>query len=300
MSILSLFLVLMSSCSTMSLGNNDKETDQDKGEAEQEPVSTSEYDVYLIIGQSNAAGRGELISGDELPIEGVKMIWSLPYGSCRAVDACQPLNRYSTVRKAEKNQKFNFGGPFAAKIYRQTGKKVLLIVNARASSSLDNWLPSSPQLTFSQETGDDQSKWGQPVPQLYGEAVRIVKQVLSQKDIKGELKAVLWHQGCSDSSEAKSQQYCTRLKTVVDGLRSEFNDPNLPFVVGQLLPEYKNAQYFNTEIAKIGEVIENAYCVSSEGCTSVGDATHFNRNSLIVLGERYADVILDVVYGSLK
>ena len=67
-------------------------------------------------------------------------------------------------------------------------------------------------------------------------------------------------------------------------------------MAGQLCPEFKNAPYFNPEIMKIGDVIDNAYCASSEGLSSVGDGTHFNRASLITFGERYADIILKVVY----
>ena len=250
-----------------------------------------EYDIYLLIGQSNAAGRGIMEPGDE------KLIWSIPYGPCVVQDACQPLNLNSTVRKAKAMQKFNLAGPFAAKLYKETGRQILLIVNARGETSLGNWLPTAGQLSYAEKTGDDQSKWGNPIPQLYGEAVRITKQVLAQEDIKGELKGVLWHQGCGNSNATESPLYCSRVKAVVDGLRKEFNNPDLPFVAGQLCPEFKNAPYFNPEIMKIGDVIDNAYCASSEGLSSVGDGTHFNRASLITFGERYADIILKHVYG---
>lgn len=265
-------------------------------EGVQEPSSV-EYDIFLVIGQSNAAGRGIMLEEDSKPIEGVKIVCSQADGSVGLVDACQPLNQHSTVRKGIKMQKFNFAGPFAARIHKKTGRPVLLIVNARGGTSLYSWLPSASQLTYSREYGDEKSRWGQQIPQLYGDAVRIVRQVLEQEDIKGELKAVLWHQGCGNSNAAESSKYCSNLKQVVDGLRKEFDKPELPFVAGQLLPEYKNAQYFNPEIVKIGEVIENAYCVTSEDCVSVGDGTHFDRTSLIMMGERYADIILEVVYG---
>ena len=270
-------------------------SEQTPGENESEAESP-EYDIYLLIGQSNAAGRGIMQAGDDEPIEGVKMIMSIPYGPCVVQDACQPLNLNSTVRKGRAMQKFNFAGPFAAKLHRETGRPILLIVNARGETSLGNWLPTAGQLSYAQKTGDDESKWGTSIPQLYGEAVRITKQVLAQEDIKGELKGVLWHQGCGNSNATESPLYCSRVKAVVDGLRKEFDNPDLPFVAGQLCPEFKNAPFFNPEIMKIGDVIDNAYCASSEGLSSVGDGTHFNRASLITFGERYADIILEVVY----
>ena len=41
--------------------------------------------------------------------------------------------------------------------------------------------------------------------------------------------------------------------TQVVGMRTDLNAPHVPFVAGQLPPEFKNAQYFNPEIVKIGE-----------------------------------------------
>lgn len=296
--ILSTILIAVSACSKSSLGGGSLNSEGDSSNGDsgvtEEPVE--EYDIYLLIGQSNAAGRGIMLPGDEQPIEGVKIVRSIPYGPCMVMDACQPLNLYSTVRKGSAMQKFNLAGPFAAKLHQETGRPILLIVNARGETSLGNWLPTAGQLTYAEKTGDDQSKWGTAIPQLYGEAVRIVKQVLSQDDIKGQLKGVIWHQGCGNSNATESPLYCSRLKPLVDGLRKEFNLPNLPFVAGQLVPEFKNAQYFNPEIIKIEDVIDNAYCATSEGCVSVGDGTHFDRNSLIKMGERYADIILEVVY----
>lgn len=287
---ISTLLIVISACSGSLVGGGSSNDDVNTG--------SGEYDIYLLIGQSNAAGRGIIQDGDENPIEGVKLIRSIPYGGpCVVEDACQPMNIWSTVRKGKAMQKFNLAGPFAAKLHKETGRPILMIVNARGETSLGNWMPDAPRLSYAQKTGDDESKWGDPIPQLYGEAVRITKQVLAQEDIKGELKGVLWHQGCGNSNETESPLYCGRLKKVVDALREEFDDPDLPFVAGQLCPEFKNAQYFNPEIVKIGQVIPGAYCATSEDCVSVGDGTHFDRASLIKMGERYADIILEVVYG---
>lgn len=295
-------LVVLSACSNIPVGGGsvNSDNDADSGVSGTPSIGDSsvdvEYDIYLLIGQSNAAGRGVMQPGDEAPIEGVKMVRSIPYGPCVVVDACQPMNWWSTVRKGQKMQKFNLAGPFAAKLHRETGRPILMIVNARGETSLGNWLPTAGQISYAEKTGDDESKWGSAIPQLYGEAVRIVKQVLEQEDIKGELKGVLWHQGCGNSNQTESPLYCSRVKAVVDALRRDLNIPDLPFVAGQLCPEFKNAPYFNPEIMKIGQVIDNAYCASSEGLSSIGDGTHFNRESLITFGERYADIILEVVY----
>ena len=57
-----------------------------------------EYDVYLLIGQSNMAGRGTLLPTDTLqPLEGV---WLLN-AEGQPEPAVAPLNKYSTIRKQQ-------------------------------------------------------------------------------------------------------------------------------------------------------------------------------------------------------
>lgn len=249
------------------------------------------YDIYLLIGQSNAAGRGYLLEEDKTRnLQGV-MQWN-PFTES-IVNAVQPLNRLSTVRKNVNTQRFNLAGPFAEKIYKETGRKVLLVVNARGETLISAWMKEGDggKITTYDAERDDADKVGQSV-WLNDEAVRVTKQAMKY----GTLKGILWHQGCGNSSEGNSKTYLSALKKVVTGLRTDLNAPNVPFVAGQLAPEFKNAQYFNPEILKIGDVIDNAYCATSEDCLTI-DQTHFDRNSLIKMGERYADIILKQVYG---
>lgn len=264
----------------------DKEGDKNQGTEIPE-----EFDVYLLIGQSNAAGRGELTEEDtEQPIEGV-WLWNTQENVPEP--ALQPLNIWSTIRKGVKMQKYNLAGPFAAKVHKETGRPVLLVVNARGATMLGSWLKTSPQNTYSEKEGDDKYLWGKLIPQYYAEAVRLTKLAMEH----GTLKGILWHQGCGNSSESNSATYLKALNGMVTSLRNDLGCPDVPFVAGQLLPEFKNAQYFNPMILTIGESIDNAFCATSEDCVSIGDGTHFNRESLIMLGERYADIILKEVYG---
>ena len=255
------------------------------------PGEDEGYDIYLLIGQSNAAGRGYLLDEDKTRnLQGV-MQWD-PFNET-IVNAVQPLNRLSTVRKNVNAQRFNLAGPFAEKIYRETGRKVLLVVNARGETLISAWMKEGDggKITTYDAERDDADKVGQSV-WLNDEAIRVTRQAMAY----GTLKGILWHQGCGNSSEGNSKTYLAALKKVVVGLRADLNAPNVPFVAGQLAPEFKNSMYFNPEIIKIGDVIDNAYCATSEDCLTI-DQTHFDRNSLIKMGERYADIILKQVYG---
>ena len=87
--LVALCAAIMSFCSCAPAGNTPE------GEGEGEGNKEQTYDVYLLIGQSNMAGRGVMLPGDEAPIEGA---WLL-----NAQDvpepACAPMNRHSTIRK---------------------------------------------------------------------------------------------------------------------------------------------------------------------------------------------------------
>ena len=58
---------------------------------------TEGYDIYLMIGQSNMAGRGSLEQTDTTQI--VEGVWLLDSAGV-PVKACAPFNRYSSIRRS--------------------------------------------------------------------------------------------------------------------------------------------------------------------------------------------------------
>ena len=245
------------------------------------------YDVYLLIGQSNMAGRGDLISGDENSIEGAYLL----NASGSVVPANNPLNQYSTVHK-NTTQGINPGFSFVQKIYKETGRKVLLVVNARGGSSITYWVKSklynsSSDMSNFVVAGDHY---------LYDEAVARAKQAMKY----GTLKGILWHQGESDRSDAN---YMTKLNAMVASLRADLG--YVPFVAGQIATWREGSADFNERLSTISSVIQNADYISSEipEGTPLSDwqwkdssDPHFSRTAQLVLGERYAQKVLKMVY----
>ena len=162
------------------------------------------YDVYLLIGQSNMAGRGFFEAADTLaPLEGVFLLDDRG----EAVPAREPLNRYSTIRKALSVQGMGPGHGFAEEMHRLNGRPVLLVVNARGGSSLEQWLPDAPHGRFSDSPNEEEARRGQEMLSFYGEAVRRCRQAMRY----GRLKAILWHQGESDSDSLRASTYLPAL-----------------------------------------------------------------------------------------
>lgn len=232
-------------------------------------------DLFLCIGQSNMAGRGYLdeSKGDFTPIDHAFLFTSAELWEA----ASNPMNKYSSVRKELIHQQMSPAYMFTKEVAAKTGKQIGVVVNARGGSSIESWRKGHSD-------------------KLYDEAVR--RAIEAKK--WGEFKAIIWHQGESNSS--KASEYPSKLKQLVTDLRTDLNDNNLYFVAGELAywrGGGSGSTNFNNMIKTISSFIDNSDWVSAEGLTPLIDESdpHFDRNSQLILGKRYADKVLSYVYG---
>lgn len=227
------------------------------------------YDVYLLIGQSNMAGRGYMVAQDTL--EPVKGVWLLD-NEDKPVPATNPFNQYSTIRKGMGIQQIGPGLGFSRALYEHDGRPVLLVVNARGGSKLDEWVEGT---------------------RFYDEAVRRASEAMKY----GKLRAIIWHQGCSDSSDEKRETYLERLAPMVSALRRDLGvDESIPFIAGELPYWRPSSPAFNEMLLDLPGVIPNSAVVSAEGCGMRGEPSdpHFDRDGQLILGRRYAEKYLEM------
>ena len=92
-----------------------------------------EYDVFLLIGQSNMAGRGIMLEGDKEVFD-EKVFLLNEKGE--PVPATNPLNQYSTIRKEMSMQQICPGYGFSMKVSERTGRRILLVVNAKGGTRI--------------------------------------------------------------------------------------------------------------------------------------------------------------------
>ena len=86
---------------------------------------------------------------------------------------------------------------------------------------------------------------------------------------------------------------------------AEFQSPDLPFIVGQLgqfpdSPWSDGKKKVDAAHRSLPEKVHNTTFVSSTGLTHRGDKVHFNRESLIEFGHRYATAYLTLVSTGTK
>lgn len=216
--------------------------------------------VYLLIGQSNMAGRAKFTEAEAAPIDRCYLLTKTNQWE----PAKNPLNIYSTIRKGAGMQKMNPGYMFAKTILKADKAISLgLVVNAKGGSSIEQW----------------------------AKGTRFYKDILkraTEAQKTGTLKGILWHQG--ESNAKNPDGYLGKMKTLIEDLRKDLKEPDLPFVAGQV----NNLKPINDQIAKLPDTVANTGFVSSEGLKAQ-DRWHFNSDSMRILGKRYADEMLKLL-----
>ncbi len=225
--------------------------------------------IYLLMGQSNMAGRGVPEQEDKTPHPRVFVFtqsnqWEL---------AVEPL----TLGEPKKNPGVGPGLAFA-KVMADANPGVVigLVPCAVGGTPLKRWMPGAD---------------------LYSNVV--VRAIAAAKF--GMISGILWHQGEADSANStNANSYGERLTKMIGDIRAELNLPNLPFVVGQT-GEFNytrpgNPQPFaravNETLTKLPEKVPFTGCALSKGLTSKADLVHFDAKSQRELGKRYATEML--------
>lgn len=231
--------------------------------------------LFLLAGQSNMAGRGDVAAEDTNAPPGIfslnrELAW---------VPAAEPMHFDKPVAGVGP------GLSFARAIASRNSDAVIgLIPAAVGGSPITAW---EPGVTYP-ETG----------AKPYDDALLRARHALRH----GELRAILWHQGESDANPQAAPLYDARLRTLIRRLRAEFDNPGLPVLIGQLghWPErpwddaWKRVDQAHRDIAAS---VPGVQFISSQGLAHKGDVLHFDAASARELGRRYAAAYLAMTAG---
>lgn len=227
--------------------------------------SREKFQLFLLIGQSNMAGRGQIEDVDRVVHPRVLMFtkdktWA---------PALDPLH---------------FDKPIAGVGLGSTFGRVLADSDPSVTIGLIPCAVGGTPLVRWQKGGD-----------LWQQAIERAK--LAMRD--GTLRGVLWHQGEADSAKAETaESYAARLSQMVRDLRVELESPHVPFVAGKLGEFLKETRAdgtkslwrtVNAQIEQLPQLVEHAAVVESTGLQHKGDDVHFDSASLRTFGRRYAE-----------
>lgn len=226
-------------------------------------------ELFLLAGQSNMAGRGDVEPRDRQPVEGLYALSA----EDKWVPAVDPIH-FDKPKLAGTGLARSFGRTLQmASPHAQIG----FIPAAFDGSQLAEWAPGRKHFV---------------------EAMRRAQVALGA----GRLRGILWHQGESDSNEeTRAKSYLERFVQTVEAFRRDLNAPGLPLVVGQLGGFLRGsgvefpspyADVVNRQLAQVAVACAPAAFVPSHGLSHRGDELHFNAPSLRELGRRYAQAFL--------
>jgi hypothetical protein len=220
----------------------------------------------VCMGQSNMAGRGDLLPEDmdTLSPDLYIRIWNDQNTWERAYP---PLNKYANIRKDISIQQMGPAWSMAHEL-AVVLDSVGVLVNARGGSSIQEW-----------KKGGD----------YYDKTIERVREAMK----KGTLVGMIWHQGESDRN--KADKYLESLSELVSDFRSDVNIPDLPVVVGEVGNWKGNSLAINAVLQQASKTIPHLACVSATDLTHKGDSLHFSREAQLLLGKRYAAAVLSLI-----
>lgn len=216
---------------------------------------------FLMLGQSNMAGRGFL---DEVPVICNENIMMLRNGRWQMM--AEPVNYDRPVAGV------SLVGSFSAAWCSNNPEDIIgLIPCAEGGSSLDDWSVDGT---------------------LFKHAMSEAKYAVQDSELTG----ILWHQGENDSSNGNYKVYYSKLLEIIETTRKELNAPDIPVIIGGL-GDYLGKTGFgkhcteynlvNQELQRFCHEQNNSYYVTAAGLTSNPDGIHINAVSQRKFGLRY-------------
>jgi hypothetical protein len=241
----------------------------DAQDAGQPGVERDAFHLYLLIGQSNMAGRGVPAPQDKTAHPRVFVLnkqnaWA---------PAVEPLH-FDKPGMVGVGPGLAFGKAMAE---MNPDATIGLVPCAVGGSPISVW----KSFTFYNQTG----------VYPYDDALKRCRIAMQ----RGALKGILWHQGESDSNAQDGPLYQQRLTELIARLRYATKVPNLPFVAGMpagaFVARKPESKLVMDAIKAVAEADENVYWVSASGLKCKADRVHFSADSARKLGQRYAQAI---------
>lgn len=236
-------------------------------------------DVWVIAGQSNAAGYGKtpVEDGPELGLhlfhaDGAWKLAAHPLGDSTA-------SRYTANREGG-NASHSPWLAFARRLKRALGYPIGLIPASKGGSAMAEW---------------DRASQGHLFANMMGYI----------RDCGTGVRGVVWYQGESDTGPEESARYPERFRRFVADLRRAVKKPALPLITVQLNrwigEDLTSARHRDWETMReiqrrLSHEMEQVFMISAfEGALS--DGIHNDSRANLLIGERAARTALGAVYG---
>ena len=239
--------------------------------------------VFVAAGQSNMSGRGDPLAPEVDTMDPRVM----QYGHTRRVleTATVPLDMVDAPFGL--SPATTFAREYLATQPPHVG--VLLIPAARGATGF-TYAESTDGWTWSK------GKTTNPGMDLYPMSVAQAQEGITAATNAGyavELRGVLWHQGEANGGVA-TEWYAGALDALIADYRADLGEPDLPFVVGQMLPEgMENSPSKYTvdkaHVATPARVLRTGFAAALPNSGRYDDYAHFSRVGVEAFGPAYLE-----------
>lgn len=239
-------------------------------------------DFFLLIGQSNIAGRGEIAdaSAELEQMQGISQFLNNQWQSARL--CMQPADDPIFSVKADKVGGIGPGITFAQTMRLQLGGDIGLLLCAKGGNGIEAWGIEAD---------------------LYQETVK--RTHLAQKT--RELKGILIYIGEGDTRSVEAaDRWLDSFHLLVDRLRVEFGE-NLPVVFAQIATVSENRRAMKThgfvawdylKTVQASVRMANVAMVKTDDLPLKDDGLHLNTMAQVELGKRFASSMLELLDNS--
>lgn len=235
------------------------------------PAPRGEMQLFLLVGQSNMAGRGTVEATDTMPVSRVWMFTAVQQWA----PATDPMH-FDKPKVVGVGPGRAFGNAVAAARPRA---EVGLIPAAVGGSSIRSWQPGAV----------DSATGTHP----YDDAIARARAAAAS----GRLTGILWLQGESDGNVRNADDYAGRMRDVIANMRRDLGAPDVPFLIGQMgrfaeRPWSEYRERVDSAHRAVVATTSRAVFVETGGLKHRGDTVHYDAASAREIGRRYAKSFL--------
>ena len=258
------------------------------------PGGITHLDLFLLMGQSNMQGTGKLPAEQTLNVR----IAMMHMKNHQWYVAQHPLHFDGDPVTMQGVEKRGVGPAlsFAEAIFaHEPDLMVGLIPCARGGSKIAMW-----------QKGNGTTE--------YDLTIQRARLALAHgPEGVTRLRGALWLQGESNSTETGCRMYEESLLKVVDNLRADLHQPELPFIVctiGSFIAERSVKRHLtkpedqwdhwnaiNDVLLKLPSLRPHTACVDARDMKDghIGDYVHYNSDAQALIGQRYAEKYLQLL-----
>jgi len=238
-----------------------------------------QLDLFLLMGQSNMKGRGE-VPPDQAANPHVFM---LQMQNDQWFYARDPLHSAGQTDKLDGSDNAGVGPglSFAETLLNREPKRFIGLIPCAVGGSSINL-------------------WKGPGSSSYDETIRRAKLALAAAPGRTRLRGVLWMQGESDGNVKRYPSYESKLLGMIAHLRDDLEDPQLPFISAtvrelsrtgaQLAERFPHCDKINQALLHAATLSPWNRCVDLRDLTaSIGDGVHYDTATQAIVGRRLAE-----------